>query len=60
MTYPGHSEGYDEDKAIKKILHTLPAKQFEILQMAYVNRSQKAPKQYLIYKRCCQTTDNEL
>ena len=57
VTYPGHEEGFLEDRAIKKYLKTLPSKYYEILKLSYMNRSEKAPNQYLIYKRCCQTTD---
>ncbi len=60
VTYPGHEEGMREDEAIQKLLKPLPGKKYEIIQIQYVNRSEKAPKQYLIYKRCCQTTDNAL
>ncbi|WZL83239.1 class I SAM-dependent methyltransferase [Vallitaleaceae bacterium 9-2] len=60
VTYPGHEEGAYEDCEIERLLQQLPAKEFEVLKMQYVNRSERAPKQYLIYKRCCQTTDNEL
>jgi SAM-dependent methyltransferase len=60
VTYPGHAEGQIEDLAIEHLLSGLSSKCFEILKISYVNRSQKAPKQYLIYKKRCQTTDNVL
>jgi len=50
VTYPGHAEGQIEDLAIEHLLSGLSSKYFEILKISYVNRSERAPKQYLIYK----------
>jgi hypothetical protein len=50
VTYPGHAEGQIEDLAIEHFLSGLSSKCFEILKISYVNRSERAPKQYLIYK----------
>ncbi len=49
VTYPGHDMGAIEDETIAGWLELLPKKQFEVLQLAYMNRK-LAPKHYMVYR----------
>lgn len=51
VTYPGHPEGFDEDIQISCLLEQLSAFQFEVILTTQFNKSNKAPKHYLVYKK---------
>lgn len=51
VTYPGHEEGAIEDEEISQLFSQLPSKQYEVILILNHNRSNKAPKHYLVYKK---------